>query len=379
MKKILLIGTHGQSNWGDDILLETFLTQLGNENMYFVNSYDPAATQKNFSEKFNITCFHTTKNKKELVKFIFECDVVLFAGGTILRELYKNSNRNKYGSLLMILGLTFFARYIARKNIIMSNIGVGPLPSKLGRFLAGVSLNTTSLVSFRDKQSMSLAKACNLNNKIDSQVVPDSVFVNDKDFFVNKKYLSTESGDKIKIGLNLVYDIAKPEYRGPYLNVLKETFLSLLGEKKMEVIPVPMQIDFNKNNDIVEIDNFLKTLDIRKDSTIPKSPQELALLIDGCSLIIGARYHAVVISAILGVPIIPLLYDVKVRSLVERLQIEDYAININAEVSSVDIKNKINLLLTNRVMLSEHLIKTSSSFKKELESYFEKIRKIIND
>ena len=43
-RRILLLGTHGQQNIGDELLLSTFLSMLGSEHDYEINSYDPVAT-----------------------------------------------------------------------------------------------------------------------------------------------------------------------------------------------------------------------------------------------------------------------------------------------------------------------------------------------
>lgn len=56
-KKILFLGTHGQHNVGDELLLETFLTQLGSEHHYFVNSYDPEFTKAQLQPKFHAEIF----------------------------------------------------------------------------------------------------------------------------------------------------------------------------------------------------------------------------------------------------------------------------------------------------------------------------------
>ncbi len=51
-KRIVFLGTHGQMNIGDELLLETFLTQLGRDNHYYVNSYDPQFTGEQLRAQF---------------------------------------------------------------------------------------------------------------------------------------------------------------------------------------------------------------------------------------------------------------------------------------------------------------------------------------
>ena len=80
-KKILFLGTHGQHNIGDELLLETFLSQLGDQHEYSVNSYDPDFTIKQLGESFNIKVFHTTQDRSQTPALILQSDLVFFGGG----------------------------------------------------------------------------------------------------------------------------------------------------------------------------------------------------------------------------------------------------------------------------------------------------------
>src|SRR6185503_13252830 len=101
--KILFLGTHGQFNIGDELLLETFLAQLGTEHRYAVNSYDPAFTQGLMRPKFHVEAFHTTKELPRFLKYLLTSNLLFFGGGSIIKELYASVGRNPYSTLLMIL------------------------------------------------------------------------------------------------------------------------------------------------------------------------------------------------------------------------------------------------------------------------------------
>jgi len=362
--KILLLGTHGQCNWGDDILLETFLTQLGSGHTYYVNSYDPRATENAFAGRFNITCFHTTRNRLSLLRYLLACDAVFFAGGTILRELYASSGRNRYASLFMVVLLCLVARYIARKRIIMSNIGVGPLPSRFGKRLAGIALNTTILASFRDQTSMQLATECGARGEM--LVVPDCVFVNEPSVFAERS-----QGENL--GINVLYDVSEPSVRDKNRIALVEA-LRNIRTVHMNIVPIPMQIGFNPHDDVTEISHLLRELHV--EVSAPQTVRELGGRIASCNFIIAARYHAVVIAAILGIPVVPLLYDLKVRSLAERLGILDIAIDISKEVKPAMIIEAYERAVEKRE-LAQTLRMRASAFREELLHYFERVRREI--
>jgi len=351
--RILLLGTHGQYNWGDDILLQTFLTQLGSEHTYYVNSYDPKATERAFAGRFKIECFHTTRDRLKLLNYLRTCDAVFFAGGTILRELYVSSGRNRYASLGMVLLLCLVARYIARKRIIMSNIGVGPLPSRFGRRLAGIALNTTVLASFRDQTSMQLATECGARG--DMLVVPDCVFVNEPSVFV-------ERSEGRGLGVNMLYDVSEPSVRDTNRLALVEA-LRHIRTGHTRIVPVPMQIGFNSHDDVNEISHLVG--DMQVEVSAPQTVRELGERIASCNL---------VIAAILGIPVVPLLYDIKVRSLAERLGISDIAIDISKDVKPAMIVEAYERAMENRE-LGQALRTRASAFREELRDYFERVRR----
>lgn len=376
MSTILLLGTHGQSNWGDDILLETFLQELGPEHTYYVNSYDPKETERAFKGRYRLTCFHTTGELFTLLRFLLSSDVVFFAGGTILRELYPDSGRNKYSSLFMVTALAWFARHIARKRVIMSNIGVGPLPSSFGKAIARVALNATVLASFRDERSMELARACGIREGGDFRVVPDCVFVQPSSFFL-KSETSTEHAVP-RIGINVVYDVATPELREKYLAVLGGALSRFVMRAHALISPVPMQIAYNPHTDVHEIAKFLEDHQIPHRMHVPNSPHDLGRLIASCDMLIAARYHAIVIGAILGRPSVALIYDVKVASLVERLGIAEYALDIRTPLIEDEVLDKIELLEKRQGEVALHLKERCAYYRDELTAYFADIRRIVS-
>ncbi len=58
-RRIVFLGTHGQYNIGDELLLETFLTQLGTQHRYLVNSYDPDFTRGQLRPRFDVEVIDT--------------------------------------------------------------------------------------------------------------------------------------------------------------------------------------------------------------------------------------------------------------------------------------------------------------------------------
>ncbi len=371
--KILFLGTHGQFNLGDELLLETFLSQLGEELIYAVNSYDPAFTQNAMRPKFNVESFHTTRELPRFLKYLLTSKVIFFGGGSIIKELYASVGRNPYSTLLMILATVTFAKQIARKKVVMSNIGVGPLMTPRGEMLARWILNQVDFLSVRDEKSHRTALKLGLS-PLKVNLVPDAVFANLPEVFVpNPKPLP--QSDKIRIALNLNYDIEKPEAWEPFQANLAESLKQIHAETPIEIHALPMQSKFKANDDLSILKDFSKRIsEIPFILHDPQTAQEAAEIIASVDLVLAERLHTLVISSILGKPFYGLVYDVKVQELVDYLGMETYARNINASFCSEDLTAGIRSVLSAYNEIGMHLIERSTLLRMKLGRYFDDLK-----
>lgn len=371
--KILFLGTHGQFNLGDELLLETFLSQLGEEHTYAVNSYDPAFTQNAMRPKFNVESFHTTRELPRFLKYLLTSKVIFFGGGSIIKELYASVGRNPYSTLLMILATVTFAKQIARKKVVMSNIGVGPLMTPRGEMLARWILNQVDFLSVRDEKSHRTALKLGLSPLKDN-LVPDAVFANPPEVFVpNPKPLPPS--DKIRIALNLNYDIEKPEAWEPFQANLAEALKQVHAETPVEIHALPMQSKFKANDDLSILKDFSKRLpEIPFILHDPQTAQEAAEIITNVDLVLAERLHTLVISSILGKPFYGLVYDVKVQELLDYLGMDSHARNINQPFCSEDLTTGIRSVLSAYNEISMHLIERSTLLRMKLGRYFDDLK-----
>ncbi len=388
-KTILLLGTHGQDNWGDEILLETFLQSLGEQNKYLVNSYNPEQTLQRFSKEFrgdfDVEVFHTTKEILKLPFRIWKSDVVFFAGGSILKELYASYGRWAYSTLFMILGIVTFANIIARKTIVTSNIGVGPVKTKFGRFLVKLILSQVDVISLRDEASKAIVLEAGIK-ETRVIVVPDIVFIRDPQSFgvlvqSEDKRIANISSNKatLTIGLNLNKDIAKPEMWPSLLENVSQCLTQLKKDKggtdqEIEIIGIPMQIGYNNHHDLLILNQFADAnpaLNIKVEN--PKTSAALAKIIRSCDFIIAERLHAIIIATVLNVPSIPLMYDPKVVSLANYLGLEDFAVDVNKAFTPEELGKKINLLQEYFTETKQHIQQQYMKLNNQDKNYFDQL------
>ena len=375
--KILFLGTHGQYNLGDELLLQTFLKQLGREHSFAVNSYDPKYTQNMLSE-YQVETFHTTAEMFRFLKYLLSSDLIFFGGGSIIKELYASVGRNRYATLWMILAVVTFAKKLARKKVVMSNIGIGPLLSPGGFRLARHILSQVDFVSVRDKKSMQTYQELGLSfDKL--RLTPDAVFVNSPDVFLPSP-LSTQPSKHLRITLNLNFDIENPAAWEDFLSRLAEG-LQMLNEKRpIEILALPMQSKFKQNDDLSILKSFQKRIpDIPFVLNDPQSAQEVGAIIAQSDLVIAERLHTLVISSILGKPFLGLSYDVKVNELLTYLGMLEHSININQPFSAGELLRKTEEVLNQQAQIHAHLLKRSTDLRAQLQVYFDEVRFIIRN
>lgn len=384
-KRIVFLGTHGQYNIGDELLLETFLAQLGAGNHYHVNSYDPAFTAAQLQPRFQAEVFNTATERGRLLQGLRACDVLFFGGGSIIKELYASVGRNRYATLLMVLAIVTFTRRIARRPIVMSNIGVGPLQTATGQRLARWTLGQVDVLSVRDRKSYDTCLALGLPAQR-VQLVPDAVFANSPAVFTptgaddvagypQPRGAIEAVQPPLRIALNLNYDIENPANWPTFLQNLEDGLRALHASQPIEIHTLPMQSGFKAEHDAKVLAEFCARIpEIHVYQHRPETHRQIAAIIAGCDLLVSERLHALVIAAILGKPLVALMYDVKVRELIAGLDMTAYALDVNAPFDPLAFRELAETALREAAAVQAHLLARSGALRQELAAYFTWLR-----
>jgi len=382
-RRILFLGTHGQANIGDELLLTTFLQQLGHEHRYVVNSYDPERTRTQFEPDVDIEVISTSGDRWLLLRHLVTCDAVVFGGGSIVKELYRSVGRWRYATLVMVLALVMVAR-VARRPVLLCGVGVGPIPTRVGRLLAAMIVRTASLVSVRDASSYDTCLS--IGARPDRVMrIPDPAFVNRADQLLPTALQSTGPADggsngRVRIALNLNRDIANGDRWDDALAELTQA-LDLVAERlPIEIHALPMQSEFKENDDATVLREFLA--DHPEWNAVVHDTadhHDVAAIIAGCDLVISERFHAIVVAAILGRPTVGLLYDVKVAELAEQLGIHDRSVDINAPFDPADLAAAIVDTAALGADEGMRLCLQAEAYRAELDDHFGEVRRWLDD
>ncbi len=159
MTKYVVSGYIGFDNFGDELIAKILVQKLKSlkaEKITLISS-KPEVTKKLYDvESCSMFGF---------LKSLAETDILISGGGSLLQDA------TSLKSLIYYLGVIFCA-LIFRKKVIIFAQGIGPINSKIGRFLTKIILKKANEITVRDVKSKELLESW----KIESKVVKDPVF-----------------------------------------------------------------------------------------------------------------------------------------------------------------------------------------------------------
>jgi len=331
--RILFLGTHGQKNWGDELLLKTFMDQLSPlADTIYVNSYAPAETQA-YLQDYNVQVFNTSTDRFKLLFYLLRSDAVVFGGGSVLKELYTAYGGERYATLHVINTLTRAAKLLG-KPIYFCNIGVGPLETGQGLALTRGIVNRATQTTVRDSESFKTLGSINALSPY--QLSSDAVFsVNRIGLGLADKKQPAKTASPLTIGVNLCRNIENND-NWPYFIAQLANDLSewCTAHPNSRIVGIPMQSAVSNNNDTTELKSLAKAVHHKSPTanfTIAQadSIKDIARAIDACDVVLAERLHTLILSTIIGTPVVALEYDIKVTSVMKDIGLGKYGVNIN--------------------------------------------------
>ena len=315
MKKVLVSGYIGFNNFGD----EAIFYSLSNHLKKLEFDVSVLCSNKNIvKEKYDVKTYNF-KKPFEIIKAIFNCDILISGGGSLLQNKTSNFSLFYYLSILLIAKLLF------KKTIIFAQ-GIEPINGKLQTFITKSVLKTVNFISVRDENSFNLLKSWKLNPVL----VSDPIY----SIIENIKISNKRKGIIIQLR----------EFKNINESFLEDLANALPKNKIQDDINV---FSFQDEIDEKICKKFIKILENKGiiANYIPnKSIKETIEIVNNSKYMISTRLHGVLISHALKVKTFALIYDKKLETFAKELNIK--AINLD-NYDKEELKNKINFLLNN--------------------------------
>jgi polysaccharide pyruvyl transferase WcaK-like protein len=357
LKSVLLLGSYGQTNLGDDLLMWNYLELLRERGFtkIYVNTNTikniPQAVQKAYP---NLEFVETYKTSiMQYIMLIRKVDVVIYGGGTLYKELYKTTGRTPYSVITRLMVFNVLARVLGTK-LYHLNIGIGSLKTRRGLAITRFALEAATKTIFRDKASYDFA-ALKLGVRADKiEKSTDGIFLNHvwEHPWHSKKIKTGRKQYKATVGINVLSDIPDWVDRKQYIKHMRD-FVRRLLDDNYYVVFVPFQHDFNPRNDLIftrkTFGSLLKTY--KNYTILDEVPIDVASsYLQQCDVFVGMRFHSLLLSVVNQVPFVAVTYDTKCLRFINE---NDYDYYVELENLSADL---LSLIFT-RVRKDQEKIK----------------------
>lgn len=304
MKKVLICGYLGFGNFGDEALLHVLIKDLVSVGFrkedIAVLSQNPQTT----AEKFSVSAINRL-NLFDIFSGISNCEAVIFIGGLF-------QDKTSFRSLLYYLFLLLLSELL-NKKIVFYGVGIGPFQRTISKILFELALKYVSLLTVRDQGSLE-----HIPYHGSSMISCDPVWTIETDGSF-KNQITNINWQLPILGLSFRNDKALKSNH--LIRIVEKLARVLDGMKDWQILLIPCMLSEDlpilyevqdllskksASNKVALLDNFAQF-----------SVTQQAGILASCSIVIGMRYHSLVVPLANGKPVFGLIYDAKVRSVLE--------------------------------------------------------------
>ena len=300
-------------------------------------------------------------------------DLFIVSGGGQLSDYWGGP----WGHPFTLLKWAIIAKAAGTRFAFMS-VGAGPLNSGLSKFFIRRSLLAADYKSFRDERSRKLIESIGSVGK--TSVFPDlaySLFINGGNVEQRKS-----GGNEITVGVSPI-SYLKPGVWAREDESTYRNYIGRLAEMSLWLVNNGYKVLFFQSQammDTLAIEDLKRVmsdmghpdLDDRIMEPRVSTVSELLSAISRTDMVIASRFHSVLLSSLLHKPVIAISFDVKVRSLMENLQLSEYLLDIhNFDLPSLILG--FRNLKEKRGAVSAQLTASVSDYRAALESQYSRV------
>lgn len=316
MNKVLVSGYIGFDNFGDEAIFYALSNHLKKMN-YKVSVL--CGSPEKVSKRYDVEAFYY-KSPLQVLKAIFNTDILISGGGSLLQN--KTGNLSLFYYLFIILLSKIFL-----KKVIIFSQGFEPINGKLPQLLTKIVLKTVDFISARDEKSLDLLSAYKLKADLTSD--PVYSLVSDIEINQNKDGLLIQLRDFKGINDNFIQDFACAISKNYTQNISVFSFQDKYDLKICEQFIEELK-KYNVSAKLIKGKNIEKTIDT----------------INNYKYMISTRLHGAIISNALKTKTFTLIYDEKIRTLSEELNIKNIDI---LNYSKEELNSKLDNFFKNEM------------------------------
>ena len=367
-QRIFLLGAYGQGNIGDEAILEVFLGELKNWH-FSVASSNPEKTE----EIYKVPALDTYGNYKKMLTFLLNSNVIIFGGGSLLKELDPHVTRRWRYSLLFHLLIGLFLAKLLRRKVVFSAIGVGPLNGPISKILAKLCLMFVDLVIVRDEVSSTLL--CELGFRYSILGAdPALLLVTDEEIAEKKGIENT-----LKVGICPVFFVDEKNTWQSLVETFAEFADYLTENLEAEVTLLPFQSEHNLFNDLELNKDILGQIRNKSKANLLEkvaNPRQMLKSIASLDLIVGARLHSLIFSFLEKKPFLAITCDEKVRNFIGDTGLKRYSVEAS-ELNTEKLEVRFEEVVKDKERIVSHIENTLPVMVKRAKLNFKCLRQLL--
>ncbi len=337
--QITLLGSNSGNNVGDAAILSAVLEVLSKklpEARFYVPTVNPEFINTRYRGRYNVEAFDIMPWNGALRFFgipSFRClkksDVALICDGIIFGKKLFNPAFN----MLITLAPLAIAAKLLKCRLVCYCTGIGPFPNGLGSGLARFLIQSCDLVMMREGESAKLTKDIGVTRHV--HLTGDAAYLNPVSDGARAQQICSELGidsGKPLLGINAT----------GYINAwVKEGGSNSDPEAMVEALTRGIELAREKISggftplifsthpmDLKITTELSRRLSAPLISNSTYLSHDMQAMMRLCSLFVGMRFHSLVLSSAVGVPIVGLVYAPKVRGLMQSLETPEFALEL---------------------------------------------------
>jgi len=318
---ILLLGSYGRGNLGDDVFLVAAAQLFAGRKLYINSANDELLPD--IARSF-VTTVSTISARDALkkIKVFLEVDSIVYWGGDVWVKLY--GDRFPRLPLYKMIALNVLARLWGKK-IHYVGCGIGQL-SGYSLWLARLSARLAQTVIVREKRSAALLAIPNVQVAADLAV--------NLPFYSPHRHRRPSHSKPFTVGISLLYHLPEPQHNFPRIVEHLSAFIASLPPEKFRVILMPMLVSDHEAHDDLWASRQLQarleaaglSCEIYQAKDLADWIRQVGLL----DLVIGTRLHANILATLNATPCLGIAYRPKVRSFFQDNNLDQHCIDLDS-------------------------------------------------
>lgn len=319
--KIVISGYYGFHNVGDEGVLYSMVRTLKAERsdlLITVLSNDPGKT----AEAYGVEAVNRWR-LGEVFRAVRGCDLLISGGGSLLQDATGPK------SILYYLGIVYLAK-LWKKKVFFYGQGVGPVTGGLGKLLINKVVNQVDLVTVRDDASRELLLKLGVQR-------PGILVTADAVLGLYSREMDRRSGKEVLTNNGVAWGDGEPPLAGISVRSwrnyqgYKKVLASLgdyLVQKGYRVVFFP----FHFPGDVACCREVAKLMEA--PSIVIRDRLDVGEMLGALGelhLLVGMRLHSLIMSFVMGVPLVGISYDPKVDSF-----LKDVGLPLAGRVETLD-------------------------------------------